>query len=139
MQWISEKDLLIWRFYGPCMHVNIASGEVTVLKGVKCTAATMINNTIVVTDHNKLHFFSLETFQLLKTISWEDKQANDDFVGLLCAIHIYGIIKINNLQYNEWRKDDTYVVVGVFYVELDDYDNNNSKSLYFARGNIFED
>lgn len=54
-------------------------------------------------------------------------------------MHLFDLVKINNLQHNAWRDDDIYAVIGIFYIEPDDQDNNNMKMLYFARGNLLED
>lgn len=69
-QWISDKELLVWRFSGKCTHINIEAGEAVLLPVEKCTAAMLLNGTIVVTDVNNVHFISAGTKALLKTVCW---------------------------------------------------------------------
>jgi hypothetical protein len=46
---------------------------------------------------------------------------------------------VNNLDQNTHRNDDIFAIIGIFYIEPGDEDNDNTKLLYFAKGNLIED
>jgi hypothetical protein len=54
-------------------------------------------------------------------------------------MHVYDIVKINNLDQHIWKDDDIFAIIGIFYIAPDDDDNDNTKLLYFAQGNILND
>lgn len=51
-------------------------------------------------------------------------------------MHFFSIVKLNNHEMRVWRDDDIYAIIGVFYIEPDDDDNQNSHYVYFGRGNL---
>lgn len=51
-------------------------------------------------------------------------------------MHVFHIVKLNNHDARVWKDDDVYAIMGIFYIEPDDDDNQNSHFVYFARGNL---
>lgn len=139
LRWTGDTGLLIWSPHSVCLHYSLPTSKLFKFEDVACcTSAIYLNSTIILTEVNKLRFYDMQ-YKLLKTVDYKEREPEEDQSYLFNVLHVYEIVKLNNLGKEGFEDGDVYALIGVFYAEPGDPDNVNSKVIYFLQGDIMKD
>lgn len=110
IQWTQDNGILYWKFESKAFHYSLSTSKSSEFKDIKCCSAQLINNHYILTEEFILKIFDL-SYTLQHTVQYPDEAyTGSDFYGINME-DIISIIKLNNLESNEFKEDDMYAFI----------------------------